>query len=944
MTEKKNEVGRPLMLWHWNGTLDRKRIATQLDQMSVLGFGGLVIKPELHQGQSWDQIADGVVHVAGVAAKSGIRLWLDDFLFSDKRLVEDIHGRQPEFRRRAVRCYTKRVAEDDELASVDLSLDDGDILIAALTAGTECWNIINVVSRWKKEPVGDGSGRTLLRGPVPLPAGNSEILICVLTESKAKDLDLLNPNAVDAWLESSAGRIPEKLERLFGKVVTGVMADAASLSSDIRSANGWDSVIELPWTHKLPELFRNKHGFSLVNSLTALVSRDGFRDAAEIRRAYRDEVGRLYREAYLQRFADWCRERNLQFAAGMVCGVEPQTWIGRFADPVKASAFLPTELAARPMSGRKREDIATAVLAERICEASRGDKALVGAITEKKQAAVFENKLADIVDRANLLLAVGAGSVAVDGLLYSLAGGRRKTAVAAHMGVLPLSEHAGRLSRHIQNICAEGIGESRRSASCALVFPAADWLGAGAWDERAREIIAAAGVLMERQLDFDVLHEDDLAASVIRGRSVLAGSREYGTLVLPATQIRSEARARIEEYVRAGGRVCGPGANSMATALKGCPRRVIVETDGQESSTVLVQRRVSDQGDVFSIYFYGDKECRGEVILPGARSACFFDDSSGDWRQATCTAFSGGIRVPVAFLPGSLLLTGPDRKTAEEGCVNLADELEEVLDLRGKWNYSLAGANVLYPRDWAVLRDSDWLDAEGDRLVSDFDSTLGLPVRAAFKADVVPADISIVFEKAFVSQMKINGRAVDGKEAAAGMLDDSFRAASITGLVTPGENSVEFVLECDAGERGISGDANPVLPPVFLSGAFAVKDKAIAGLPAEIETGSWVSQGFPRYSGSVTYRRTVNLDSRLEARLMNRRAFLVVAAYRGVVKARLNGADLGVCAWGHYRFDISGKLVSGRNELEIDVTNTISNLLARSIPSGLESVGIFVAI
>jgi len=122
-----------------------------------------------------------------------------------------------------------------------------------------------------------------------------------------------------------------------------------------------------------------------------------------------------------------------------------------------------------------------------------------------------------------------------------------------------------------------------------------------------------------------------------------------------------------------------------------------------------------------------------------------------------------------------------------------------------------------------------------------------------------------------------------------------------------------LVLECDYPEthRG--------LEIVYLLGNFgtAVADTAVSITPppASLKIGDWCEQGLAFYSGSVAYRRT--LDVRPAA---GERVFVRVPDYRGAaVRVLVNGQTAGIIGWEPNEVEITGLLTGAPVELAIEV-------------------------
>jgi hypothetical protein len=81
--------------------------------------------------------------------------------------------------------------------------------------------------------------------------------------------------------------------------------------------------------------------------------------------------------------------------------------------------------------------------------------------------------------------------------------------------------------------------------------------------------------------------------------------------------------------------------------------------------------------------------------------------------------------------------------------------------------------------------------------------------------------------------------------------------------------------------------------------------------------------GIKYFSGTATYRKEFDLTEE-EAR---RDARLRLGRVECIARVRLNGKDLGIVWTDPWSVDLAGALKPGRNELEIDITNTWVNRL-----------------
>lgn len=96
-----------------------------------------------------------------------------------------------------------------------------------------------------------------------------------------------------------------------------------------------------------------------------------------------------------------------------------------------------------------------------------------------------------------------------------------------------------------------------------------------------------------------------------------------------------------------------------------------------------------------------------------------------------------------------------------------------------------------------------------------------------------------------------------------------------------------------------------------------------------LSPGDWSGAGLASYAGGVRYRRTLALDGPAAGSGV----VLDLGRVRGTAEVRVNGAPAGVRVWSPYRFDLSGLVREGENEIEVDVFNTLAPYLDDASPT-----------
>lgn len=279
------------------------------------------------------------------------------------------------------------------------------------------------------------------------------------------------------------------------------------------------------------------------------------------------------------------------------------------------------------------------------------------------------------------------------------------------------------------------------------------------------------------------------------------------------------------------------------------------------------------------------------------------------------------------------------------------------LPLPDRYDFAIDQPNVLVIEHWkmhleadgdapAVLAaptfdDGDWLDVTNGawemQLPTERDEAIypvALWYRTHFDADVVPDDLRLLIDGFSGSEHRlfINGEAVTDAGVRS-WLDAEMREVDIAPFVQTGRNTVAVRLVVTRRTDGM-------LDLLKIVGDFALAGSAedgwrIAARPPDLAVGDWTVQGYPFFSGTGRYRTAIDVPA---AYLDGGRLLLEADCGEDVLEVRINGSAGRVAPWHPYRLDVTDLLTEGRNVIEIDVTNTLINILeGTSKPSGLFS-------
>jgi len=391
--------------------------------------------------------------------------------------------------------------------------------------------------------------------------------------------------------------------------------------------------------------------------------------------------------------------------------------------------------------------------------------------------------------------------------------------------------------------------------------------------------------------------------------------------------------------------------------------------DGQVVPRAYVQHRADGEQDIFFIV-NSDRDRSHEYVLTifgrsklpvsregepaaGARLGRTLALPMAEWNPVDGTRVKlvpdkvgEDVRCSFSLPPGGskLIVTGPG---ADDGAAPAEEPVclkhGEVIPLPDTWQFARSEKNVLVMDRVSASVDGGktWWAEDMEfrirrRLAEHFGTTDALQwqpwvairkgvydgkggeviLRYRFRSVMSgPKSAYLVIEDIDKGHVIVNGRDVNVNDAA-WHWDRGFGKVEITDLVKRGVNTVDFRFDYDFLSE---------VEAAYIVGDFGVRlvnpyEGEIVEEPAELHAGSWLEQGYPFYSGMMTYQTTFEVPTD------GKRIFLRLKHPSGILyKVRVNGRPAGKILWRPFEIELTPHLKSGRNELEIEVVASRQN-------------------
>ncbi len=280
--------------WAWNCDLDRDELFRQIACFREMGFGGFHM--HVRSGLSTPYMGEEFLNLISDCTDEASRQGLIPRLYDEDRWPSGFGGGlvtkdHPEYRRRALR-FARTPAPDaaETVARYDIRLaPDGTLL----------------------------SCRTLREGEA---AAGDEWLAQIIVSpdsprfNNAAYVDVLNPAAVRAFLDSTYVRFRERLGDRFGRVAPSVFTDEPQTYplSSLKGTSAQDAAF-LPWTDDLPQTFFAATGYNLPDAIPALFWNLPDGGSAKLRYGFFDHIAERFARAFPDQVGAWCSQAGIAF-------------------------------------------------------------------------------------------------------------------------------------------------------------------------------------------------------------------------------------------------------------------------------------------------------------------------------------------------------------------------------------------------------------------------------------------------------------------------------------------------------------------------------------------------------------------------------------------------------------------------------------------------------
>ena len=945
--------------WAWNNMLTKEELERQIDVFKEMGLGGfhMHVRTGLKNQYLSDSYMELVNDCVQKAKKENMLAWLYDEDRWPSGAAGGLVTCDTKYRARSLLFTPFKDAEgyDSEDSCAEGSRSGRGALLACYDVTLDSDGYLESYKRIGENDEAQGK--------------KWYALLEISTNSNWYNgqsyADTLSKEAIERFIEVTHKRYKESVGDEFDNTVPAIFTDEPQFTRKKVLDNSLDEMdITMPWTDKVPELYKEAYGADIYDTLPELFW-DLPASAPSIHRyRYHDFIAELFASSFADTVGGWCRENNLALTGHMM------------EEPTLRSQCAALGEAMRSYRGFDIPGIDMLCNRAEFTTAKQAQSAVhqfgyEGMLSELYGVTGWDCDFRTYKYQGDWQAALGV-TVRVPHLSWYAMGGEAKRDYPASIHYQsPWYKKYNLVEDHFSRVNT-ALTRGKPVIKVAVIHPIESfWLHWGPNDKSAilRESLDErfenlTEWLLKGSIDFNFISESLLPTLCEKGSAPLkVGEMEYDAVIVPGCEtLRSTTIKRLADFKADGGRLIFMGdAPYLCDALPSNEgRKLFDESIRTDFSRAAILGALEDNRTVTLRYGNGrlsddllyqlrqDNDCRWLFIAhtdePGNKDVDRGNHVritvEGEYIPELYDTYDGRIYpLPVKYRNGktvidrqvyaydSLLIRLTDGK-AECGEAEKWHDIPEGKQIESTVDYSLSEENILL-LDIAEFRLSGEKEFSPEEEILRLDNIcrerLGivkrggsivqpwvtgevptvdrLTLRFTFDSEIDYSGALLAFEEADkVEKIVFNGEDVN-KNILGNYVDISIFKIALPDIIK-GKNVLEITY--------LYGEKVDI-ENMFILGSFGVKlsgnRKTVTAMPEKIGFGNLAEQGFPFFSGNITYKfKAAARDGKLTLR---------ATWYRGaVIEIKVDGEEKGNIIYPPYMLTVDG-LSDGEHEIEM---------------------------
>ncbi len=788
-------------------------------------------------------------------------------------------------------------------------------------------------------------------------------------------VDLLNPETVKTFIEFSYKPYLERYKDEMGKSAPGIFTDEPQVSPRY-----WGTYPALSFSPVIPDQFKKMHGYDIIPNMPSLFDTVG--NFRKIRYDYYQTISRCFEESFSKQIGEVNEKANSVFT-GHINGEED------FSSVMRNVGNAMITYRHMQMPGIDQLGLNYGLLNSPKSVSSVANQ--YGIPRRLSEAYGISGQNMNFEDRKWLLdwhTINGINFICPHLSLYSMKGERKRDYPPDFSPAQPYWTYNKLFEDYTGRMCyVTTIG---KYAADILVMHPLESEYFGIPNDCYAQYDRCLNDLQKIHRNYDLGDEQIIADTAkIENGNVVIGEMSYKVVLLPEMLvIRRTTLDLLKQFSATGGVILKLGqypacvdGNANPAAIDSLRKitRVVEENKLKEVLDEVLPSLFTVEGtDNELVWTHLRKVNNGGIIqlsntsrLKSIESSLLFNPSVKKmalWNPENGTSMKlqpgEDGRVKLHFDPATtwLITYGEaSREASFDDTYQVPADKTRLTEIAGAWQGNRADPNSL-------ILDFARYSTDNGRTFSRPEPVIGIHQRLTakkytgnlilkyeFEVADVPRKYSLVVEQPYLYQILVNGKKINfvGRDY---YRDQALRTQDISGTLQQGVNDIVLSLNYVAPEPA-SLDAlkryGTEIESIYLTGDFAVSVTPSAEPLAESQKnslhlfpgkplhsirhfavtrekdqfdGDLVEQGYPFYAGTFILKNSFTIDKKPNGKA--KRYFISFPSFEAiVVKVRVNDMEFDPLLYSPWEIDITGALREGDNQVEIELTNSLRNLL-----------------
>ena len=551
---------RAAPFWAWNGLVDEETIRRQLGEFKDMGMGGVHV--HVRTGLRNQYLSDAFMALVRFCVEEGKRQGLTIWLYDEDRWPSGTAGglvtKDERFAARYLLftptpygAYTGRLDwRPDERHGNDFARSENGTLLARYDVRLDESGRLKSAARLADGETASGDEwYAYLEHGIPSSWMNGSPYV-----------DVLNPEAIKRFRETTYERYRQAVGDEFGQAIPAIFTDEPQLTAckTVLSEPRAREDVFLPWTEALPGLLAERYQVDILAALPELWWERADGTPSYARYAYHDAAAELFASAYCDTLGDWCRHNGIRLAGHLMWEPTLDSQTLKLGEAMRCyRAFR--ELPGVDMLCDNREYNTL-----KQCQSAQRQQGGEGVLCELYGATGWDCDFRSYKLQGDWQAALGV-TVRVPHLPWmTMEGEAKRDYPASIFTQSPWYRRFSVLEDHFARLnLAMTRGEPM--VDVAVVHPIESyWLAYGnvaqtygGRERMERRFAQLAEWLLYGLIDFDYLSEARLPDLCARGDSPLpVGRMRYRTVIVPGCRtLRGSTLERLRAFAAAGGRL-----------------------------------------------------------------------------------------------------------------------------------------------------------------------------------------------------------------------------------------------------------------------------------------------------------------------------------------------------------------------------------------------------